>query len=93
MPESFRNFLQIRSGNLADFDHVVPPVMDEHVFVWNALEHDLPLRPRYRLMRAEGWHNIDLYTARRQLTVINSCNQTGLRMKACEVRRDDQNPM
>ena len=44
MPEAFRDFFQIRSRNLADLDHIVPPVMDEHAFIRNALEHDLPLR-------------------------------------------------
>ena len=91
MPEVFGDFFEIRSRNFADLDHIMPPVMDEHFLIRNALEHGLPLCLGDRLMRAEGWHNIDLRAHSRQQLIVNARNFACLRVKACEVRRDNEN--
>ena len=91
MPEVFGDFFEIRSRDFADLDHIMPPVMDEHFLIRNALEHDLPLRFGNRLMCSERGHNIDLCAALGQQMIIDACNSPCLRMKPREIRRDNEN--
>ena len=50
----------------------MPPVMDDHAFIRNALEHDLPLHFGDWFVRAEGGHDIDLYAALGQQMVVDA---------------------
>ena len=90
MPEAICDFFQIACRYFADFDHIMPPVMDDHAFIGNALEHDLPLRFGNWLVCAEGGHDIDLRALFGQQMIIDACDLSRLRVKACEVRRDDE---
>ena len=90
VPEPLCDFFEIGSRNLADFDHVMPPVMDDHAFIGNALEHDLPLLFGHRLVCAKGRHDIDLCAALGQQMIIDACDLARLRVKAREIRRDDE---
>ena len=90
MPEAICDFFQIACRYFADFDHIMPPVMDDHAFIGNALEHDLPLCFGNRLMCSEGGHDIDLRTHGRQQMIIDACNSPCLRMKPREIRREDE---
>ena len=90
VPETLCDFFQIACRNLTDLDHIMPPVVDDHVFIRNALEHSLPLSFGNRLMRAECGHDIDLCAALGQQMIIDACDLARLRVKACEVRREDE---
>ena len=90
MPEAICDFFQIACRYFADFDHIMPPVMDDHAFIGNALEHDLPLLFGHRLMRAECRHDIDLCAALGQQMIIDARDLTRLRVEAREIRREDE---
>ena len=90
VPEPLCDFFEIGSRNLADFDHVMPPVMDDHAFIGNALEHDFPLLFGHRLVCAKGRHNVGLHAPFGQQMVVDAGDFPRLRVKACEVRRDDE---
>ena len=64
--------------------------MDDHVFIGDALEHDLPLHFGDWFVRAEGGHNIDLHALCGQQLIVNARNLARLRVKAREIRRDDE---
>ena len=90
MPEAICDFFQIACRNLADFDDVMPPIMDDHAFIGNALEHDFPLLFGHRLVRAEGRHNVGLHAPFGQQMVVDAGDFPRLRMEAREIRRDDE---
>ena len=90
VPESLCDFFQIACRDFADLHHVMPPVVDDHVFIGDAFEHDFPLRLGHRLVRAEGGHNIDLHALCGQQLIVNARNLARLRVKAREIRRDDE---
>ena len=90
MPEAICDFFQIACRYFADFDHIMPPVMDDHAFIRNALEHDLPLHFGDWFVRAEGGHDIDLYAALGQQMVVDAGDFPRLRMEAREIRRGDE---
>ena len=90
VPETLCDFFQIACRDFTDLDHIVPPIMDDHVFIRNALEHSLPLRFGNRLMRAECRHDIDLCAALGKQMIIDACDLARLRVKACEVWREDE---
>ena len=90
MPETLCDFFQIACRDFTDLHHVMPPVVDDHIFIGDAFEHDFPLRLGHRLVRAEGGHNIDLCAALGQQMIIDACDLARLRVKAREIRREDE---
>ena len=64
--------------------------MDDHVFIGNAREHDLPLCFGNRLMCSEGGHDIDLHAPFGQQMVVDAGDFPRLRMEAREIRREDE---
>ena len=90
MPETFGDFFQIVCRYFADLDHIMPPVMDDHAFIGNALEHDLPLLFGHRLVCAKGRHNVGLHAPFGQQMVVDAGDFPRLRMEAREIRRDDE---
>ena len=64
--------------------------MDDHVFIGNALEHDLPLRFGNWFVCAEGGHDIDLNALFGQQMIVNARDFARLRVKAREIRRNDE---
>ena len=90
MPEAICDFFQIACRYFADFDHIMPPVMDDHAFIGNALEHDLPLLFGHRLVCAKGRHNVGLHAPFGQQMVVDAGDFPRLRMEAREIRRDDE---
>ena len=90
MPEAICDFFQIACRYFADFDHIMPPVMDDHAFIGNALEHDLPLLFGHRLVCAKGRHNVGLHAPFGQQLIVDACDLSRLRMEAREIRRDDE---
>ena len=90
VPEALGDFFQIAGRDLADLDDVVTPVVHDHILIGHITEHDGPLLLGHGLMRAERGHDVDLAAGVGEQMVIDICNQAGLRMKAREIRRNNQ---